>query len=116
MKIPLRLKRVLDSHGVKIRGLWKRGERYYAQVRVARPAAGGEKPPVRIPLGVISLPEAEHEFGDLAVMGRRVPKAGEIAAPLRDLRRRVVNNALLDDAGRAVILAAIDRCMAPGKG
>ena len=112
MKIPLRLKRVLDSHGVKIRGLWKRGERYYAQVRVARPAAGGEKPPVRIPLGVISLPEAVAELARL----RAHNQSGEIAAPLRDLRRRVVNNALLDDAGRAVILAAIDRCMAPGKG
>jgi hypothetical protein len=98
---------VCDSPGRKIRGLWKRGDRYYAQVRVARPAAGGNKRPVRIPLGAISLPEAVAELERL----RADNQSGEIVAPLRDLRRRVARNALLDEAGRAVILAAIDRCI-----
>jgi hypothetical protein len=98
---------VCDSRGRKIRGLWKRGERYYAQVRVARSAAGGNKRPMRIPLGEISLSEAVAELDRLRVDNQ----SGEIVAPLRDLRRRVVHNALLDDAGRATMLDVIDRAI-----
>jgi hypothetical protein len=50
--------KVTDSHNQPIRGLWKRGSRYYAQL--AMPVAGGGMKMKRVPLEASTDAEARH--------------------------------------------------------
>lgn len=55
-------KRVKDARGHEVRGLWKRGKRYYALMRVADPS--GKSRPVRVPLAATTTPAAIAELQD----------------------------------------------------
>jgi integrase len=76
---------VSDSRKRKIRGLWKRGDRYYAQLRME--VEGGQTKPKRIALNATSLDQAraelekirtENRAGKLELPGRR-PSFSEFA-------------------------------------
>ena len=69
---------VYDSRRQRVRGLWRRGKRYYAQMRVD--VSGGVSKPKRIPLAADTLDQARAELeakrtenrrGQLHVPGRR---------------------------------------------
>jgi len=77
---------VFDSRKRKIRGLWRRGDRYYAQMRM-EVEGGGQTKPKRIPLHATTLDPAraelervrtENRAGKLALPGRR-PSFAEFA-------------------------------------
>jgi integrase len=55
-------KRVKDARGHEVRGLWKRGARYYALMRVAD--ASGRSRPVRVPLAATTSAAAIAELQD----------------------------------------------------
>ena len=55
-------KRVKDARGHEVRGLWKRGQRYYALMRVADPS--GKSRPVRVPLAATTSAAASAELQD----------------------------------------------------
>jgi integrase len=76
---------VTDSRKRKIRGLWKRGDRYYAQLRME--VEGGQTKPKRIALKATTLEQAraelekirtENRAGKLELPGRR-PSFSEFA-------------------------------------
>jgi integrase len=62
-----------DARNRKVRGLWMRGERYYAQVRVS-----GEKSARKIPLTAKTLTEAKEEMAKQRTKAREgsLPKGG----------------------------------------
>ena len=62
-----------DARNRKVRGLWKRGDRYYAQVRVS-----GEKSARKIPLVAKTLTEAKEEMVKERTKAREgsLPKGG----------------------------------------
>jgi len=62
-----------DARNRKVRGLWRRGERYYAQVRVS-----GEKSARKIPLDATTLSEAKIEMEKRRTEAREggLPKGG----------------------------------------
>jgi integrase len=62
-----------DARNRKVRGLWKRGDRYYAQVRVP-----GEKSARKIPLTANTLTEAKEEMAKARTKAREggLPKGG----------------------------------------
>jgi len=77
---------VYDSRKRRVRGLWQRGERYWAQIRMDR--GDGKTIPRRVPLKADNLPEAKAELerartlrrsGDLEAPGKR-PLFAEFAA------------------------------------
>jgi integrase len=72
---------VYDSRKEKIRGLWRRGGRYYAQLRVA--GAGGKEYPTKVALSAGDLDEARAELERVRVDNRRganvLPRAGRPA-------------------------------------
>lgn len=79
----------LDTRKRKIRGLWTRNGRYYAQMRVA--VEGGKSKPVRVPLKSTTLEAARGEAeerrtektkGELHLPGKR-PKFCDLAAQYR---------------------------------
>ena len=51
---------VLDGSKRKIKGLWQRGEKYDAQMRIASP--NGKTRPVRIPLDATTLKDAKEQL------------------------------------------------------
>jgi integrase len=57
-----KFKRVKDARGHEVRGLWKRGARYYALMRVAD--ASGRSRPVRVPLAATTTAAAVAELQD----------------------------------------------------
>jgi integrase len=69
----LRLTSAKDARNRKIRGLWKRGARYYAQVRVP-----GEKSARKIPLAAENLTDAKEEMAKrrAEARGGELPKGG----------------------------------------
>ena len=69
----LRFINARDSRNRKVRGLWRRGERFYAQVRVT-----GEKSARKIPLAAKSLTDAKEEMGKRRTEARdgALPKGG----------------------------------------
>lgn len=76
---------MFDSRKRKIRGLWKRADRYYAQMRME--VEGGQTKPKRIALNATTLDQAraelekartENRAGKLALPGRR-PSFAEFA-------------------------------------
>ena len=56
----LRFNSARDARNRKVRGLWKRGDRYYLQTRVP-----GEKSARKIPLLATTLTEAKEEMAKL---------------------------------------------------
>jgi integrase len=68
---------VFDSRKQKIRGLQRRGDRYYARIRMT--GSDGKSRPQRIALGKLTLDEARAELERARVDNRR----GELAAPAR---------------------------------
>lgn len=76
----LRFNSARDARNRKVRGLWKRGERYYAQVRVP-----GEKSARKIPLKASTLTDAKEE------MGKRRTKAREGTLPKGGVKPSVVD-------------------------
>ena len=73
-----------DARKRKVRGLWQRGERYYAQVRVP-----GEKSARKIPLDAKTLTEAKEAMAAARIKAREgaLPKGGvkpTLAAYVRD--------------------------------
>jgi integrase len=62
-----------DARNRKVRGLWRRGERFYAQVRVP-----GEKSARKIPLNAATLSEAKMEMAKRRTEAREgaLPKGG----------------------------------------
>ncbi len=72
-----------DARNRKVRGLWKRGERYYAQVRVA-----GEKSARKIPLVAENLTDAKEEMAKRRTEAREgaLPKGG-VKPSLADFAR-----------------------------
>src|SRR5438477_5962093 len=78
MKHSRRFEAVFDSRKRKIPGLWQRGTRYYAQLRVD--LGNGRTAPRRIPLDAVNLEEAraalertrtERRAGRLPTTGHR---------------------------------------------
>lgn len=65
----LRFEAVSDSRKQKVRGLWKRGTRFYAQLRVAGP--NGKKDPRMIALDASNLDEARAELERVRTDNRR---------------------------------------------
>ena len=81
----LRFINARDSRNRKVRGLWRRGERFYAQVRVT-----GEKSARKIPLAAKSLTDAKEEMGKRRTEAREgaLPKGGvNPMAVIASLRR-----------------------------
>ena len=72
-----------DARNRKVRGLWRRGERFYAQVRVP-----GEKSARKIPLGAKNLSDAKVEMGKRRTEAREgaLPKGG-VKPSLADFAR-----------------------------
>ena len=72
-----------DARNRKVRGLWKRGERYYAQVRVP-----GEKSARKIPLVAENLTDAKEEMAKRRTEAREgaLPKGG-VKPSLADFAR-----------------------------
>ena len=68
---------VFDSRKRKIRGLWQRGERYYAQMRME--VEGGQTKPKRLPLTAKTLDQARAELEKLRTENR----AGKLPLPVR---------------------------------
>jgi integrase len=66
---------VTDSRKRKIRGLWKRGDRYYAQLRME--VEGGRTKPKRIALKATTLDQARAELEKIRTENR----AGKLALP-----------------------------------
>jgi hypothetical protein len=68
-----RLVSAKDARNRKVRGLWVRGERFYAQVRVP-----GEKSARKIPLTAQTLTEAKEELAKERTKAREgaFPRAG----------------------------------------
>ena len=64
---------VTDSRKRKIRGLWKRGDRYYAQMRME--VEGGQTKPKRIALNATTLDQARAELEKVRTENR----AGKLA-------------------------------------
>ncbi len=91
---------VQDGRKRKVRGLWKRGDRYYAQIRVS-----GEKSARKIPLVASGLAEAKEAMakaryseGGALPKGGVKPKFGDYAnayvafhATARDGRKRAAD-------------------------
>jgi integrase len=94
---------VFDSRKRKIRGLWKRGDRYYGQMRME--VDGGQTKPKRIALNAITLDQAraelekartENRAGKQVMIGadgaaknarhRRVNFSSELASLLHEMR------------------------------
>ena len=69
-----------DARNRKVRGLWRRGERFYAQVRVP-----GEKSARKIPLKAATLTEAKEE------MAKRRNDAREGALPKGGVKPSLVD-------------------------
>jgi integrase len=67
---------VLDSRKRKIRGLWRRGDRYYAQLRMD--IGNGQSKPKRIPLTAITLDQARAELEKTRTRNRegKLPSTG----------------------------------------
>lgn len=72
-KQPMRFTSARDARNRKVRGLWRRGERYYAQVRVP-----GEKSARKIPLEAKTLTDAKDEMARRRTEARAgsLPKGG----------------------------------------
>jgi integrase len=74
---------VYDSRRQKIRGLWRRGDRYYAQLRITSP--NGKNAPAKVALDAADLDEARAELERVRVDNRRgetvLPRAGRPDAP-----------------------------------
>ena len=70
---------VCDSRKQKVRGLWKRGERYYAQLRIA--GANGKNDPAKIALEASNLDEARAELERVRTDNRRGEIARQADAP-----------------------------------
>ena len=68
---------VTDSRKRKIRGLWKRGDRYYAQLRME--VEGGQTKPKRIALNAATLDQAKAELEKVRTENR----AGTLTLPGR---------------------------------
>jgi integrase len=66
---------VYNSRKEKIRGLWRRGERYYAQLRITAP--DGSNKPTKIALDASDLDEARAELERVRTDNRR----GELTRP-----------------------------------
>ena len=69
---------VLDGRNAKIRGLWKKGDKFYARLQITYP--GEDHPKVRrVPLKAATVPEARKEQRkNLAVStSRRNDRVGE---------------------------------------
>jgi len=64
-----RFKKVKDARGHAVRGLWRRGTRYYAQLRVTD--AAGATRSVRVPLEAATAAEAVAELEAKRVERRR---------------------------------------------
>ena len=62
-KIKSQFQKVTDRNNHPIRGLWKRGDRFYARVSVT--AENGSTLDRRIPLKAKSIPEARLEYACL---------------------------------------------------
>lgn len=80
----LRFNSARDARNRKVRGLWKRGERYYLQTRVP-----GEKSARKIPLVATTLTEAKEEMAKQRTKARdgSMPKGGvkpSLAENVRD--------------------------------
>ena len=60
-----RLKKVLDGKGKPVRGLWLRGNNYYAQMTITRP--DGTKHETKVPLKAANLTEAREAYRKLLV-------------------------------------------------
>ena len=81
-----------DARNRKVRGLWKRGERYYLQTRVS-----GEKSARKIPLVATTLTEAKEEMAKRRTEAREgaLPKGGvkpSLADYVRDYLDYHTNN------------------------
>ena len=88
----LRFNSARDARNRKVRGLWKRGNRYYAQVRVP-----GEKSARKIPLTATSLSGAKEEMAKQRTKAREgsLPKGGvkpSVADYVRDYLDYHANN------------------------
>ena len=59
-KHAVRFTAVKDSRNRKVRGLWRRGGKWYTQTRVS-----GEKSARRVPLGATTLEAAKAEMADV---------------------------------------------------
>jgi len=89
---------VRDSRKQKIRGLWRHGEKYYAQLRME--AGGGQTKPKRIPLSAVNLDQARAELERVRTANRdgKLPPIGRapafaafatqyLASPIHALKR-----------------------------
>lgn len=67
--------KVLDGRKQPIRGLWRRNDRFYAQLNVEDPATGGRRS-IRRPLEALTIKDARQELEELRAKAR----SGELAA------------------------------------
>ena len=82
---------VIDGRNAKIRGLWKKGDKFYARLKITCP--GEDHPKVRrVPLKAATVPEARKEQRklmvardqDKSVTRERTPTLGEFAGEYID--------------------------------
>ncbi len=92
----LRFNSARDARNRKVRGLWKRGERYYAQIRVA-----GEKSARKIPLVATTLSDAKEEMAKQRTKAREgaLPKGG-VKPSLADHARDYLDYHSKNQSGR----------------
>ena len=64
-KKPKRFEKVFDGKRQRVRGLWKRGDRYYVQMTLTRP--DGNKKATRVALQATTLTEARDAYRKLLV-------------------------------------------------
>ncbi len=104
---------VRDSRKRKIRGLWRRGDRYYAQLRIE--VGNGHSKPKRIPLEATTLDQAKAELEKTRTRNRegKLPSTGHrplfsafaseyLASPIHGQKKQstVTANASFSTIGR----------------
>ena len=86
----VRFEKVCDSKGKPLRGLWKRGSRYYAQITLPRP--DGSKKETKLALEAANLSEAREAHRKLLVQGTEGQAVFSGQAPLFEEYARLYLN------------------------
>ena len=102
---PARFNSARDARNRKVRGLWKRGDRYYAQIRVS-----GEKSARKIPLEAATLTEAKEQMTKQRTKAREgaLPKGG-VKPSVADFVRDYLDYHTHHQSGRKASTVARER-------
>ena len=81
-KSKVEYEKVKDKHGKRVRGLWKRGSVFYAQLRVTNPRTGKRRPQkFAMDETITTIPQASQELGEMRAKERRGELRGRTGIP-----------------------------------